>query len=119
MYRRMRERARRVKEADRPRPQSHSQNESPPRSHATRGQRPQGETTRPSRNETTAAGSDLRSIARWMDYHESTLMPARRRGGESEVRRVLLTAREAGQIALTDSQIEQEVKDVMASPDVR
>lgn len=118
MYRRFRERTRKTREADSPQPQSNTQRERPPRNQASRGQRPQGQTARPSRHETTAAGNDLRSIARWMDYHESTLMPARRRGGESELRRVLLAARESGQIALTDSQIEQEVKDVMASPDV-
>lgn len=60
---------------------------------------------------------DVLAAARWMDFHESVLMPARRQGGADEVRRVLREARAKGSIRMTDPQIEREVGDVMCSPD--
>lgn len=63
------------------------------------------------------ASDDMLAAARWMDFHESVLMPARRHGGADEVRRVLREARAKGSIRMTDPQIEREVGDVMCSPD--
>ncbi len=60
----------------------------------------------------------LRDHARWMNFHETALMPARRRGGEAEVRRVLKQACADGLISMSDVQLAQEVCDVMAAPDL-
>lgn len=64
------------------------------------------------------SSGELRDHARWMHFHEIALMPARRLGGEIEVRRVLKQARSDGLTSMTDAQIEQEVRDVMAAPDM-
>lgn len=60
----------------------------------------------------------LRDHARWMDFHETALMPARRRGGETEVRLVLKQACADGLISMSDTQLKQEVRDVMAASDL-
>lgn len=53
-----------------------------------------------------------------MNFHEVALMPARQRGGEAEVRRVLKQACIDGLISMSSAQLEQEVCDVMAAPDL-
>jgi len=59
----------------------------------------------------------MRDHARWMEFHETALMPARKRGGEAEVREVLAKARARGLAKLSEQQFEQEVRDVMAAPE--
>ena len=66
----------------------------------------------------TKAAKELLDEVRWMQFHENELMPARRRGGEADVRSTLQKAQTIGLIRMTGEQIEQEVRDVMAAPDV-
>ena len=53
-----------------------------------------------------------------MNFHDIVLMPARRRGGEAEVRRALDKAVADGVITMNERQLEQEVIDVMDAPDI-
>jgi len=57
-------------------------------------------------------------MVRWIEFHEQVLMPARLRGGAEEVRIVLLQARADGLMNMSNAQIEQEIRDVMAAPDI-
>jgi hypothetical protein len=57
-------------------------------------------------------------VARWIEFHEQALMPARLRGGAEEVRRVLVQARADGLMNMSDVQIEQEIRDVMMAPGI-
>lgn len=62
--------------------------------------------------------SELKAAANWMNFHDVVLMPARRRGGATEVRRVLDKAISDGVITMNERELDQEVKDVMAAPDI-
>lgn len=77
----------------------------------------QRHSVRPVASTVASTRDDLRNQAKWFDFHDSVLMPARRRGGQEEVRRVLMEARNAGKIRMNDNQLEQEIRDVMAAPD--
>jgi len=80
-------------------------------------QRPTRPTTRAGHG-SPGEGAELRQMARWIEFHEQALMPARARGGAEEVRRVLVKARSDGLMNMSDPQIEQEIRDVMAAPGV-
>jgi len=77
-----------------------------------------GRNSNPAQSQRQSGGSELKSAANWMNFHDVVLMPARRRGGATEVRRVLDKALCDGVIAMNERELEQEVKDVMAAPDI-
>ena len=77
-----------------------------------------GRNSNPAQAQRRAGANELKAAANWMNFHDIVLMPARRRGGEAEVRRVLDKALSDGVITMNERELEQEVKDVMAAPDI-
>jgi len=77
-----------------------------------------GRNSNPAQAQRRPGGNELKAAANWMNFHDIVLMPARRRGGEAEVRRALDKAVADGVITMNERQLEQEVIDVMDAPDI-